>query len=178
MANKDLLFYSNYCDYSKEIIALITKKNLKNTLLVVCIDHGKYNIPSCITCVPSLLTVTGQNRRVYTENGLREYLEEKAKALYPQEQSTQTFSWERNNYSESYSFVDNDVNNNGHMTAKAYTMLEDQHESFAKQFKDEEDNKLKQAKFDAARYDAYLASRKSDEEHINKSMQGNNINRI
>lgn len=175
MANKDLLFYSNFCDFSKEAVTLVTKKNLRSHVLLVCIDSGKYQIPSCITCVPSLLTAARD--MVYIEKGLNEYLEEKAKALFPQEESIQTFSWEGNNYSESFSFVNEDMN--GNMTTKAYTLLDDDMASAATKFKDDEDT-LKQSKFDISRYDNYIASRNRDEDHIKKSLHGNgrNIDRI
>lgn len=173
MANKDLLFYSNFCDFSKEVVTLVTKKNLRPSLLLICIDTGKYQIPPCITCVPSLLTASRD--MVYIEDGLRQYLEEKAKSIFPQEESIQTFSWEGNNYSESYSFVNEDLN--GNMTTKAYTMLEDDIASNATKFKDDEDT-LKISKFDISRYDSYISSRNRDEEHIKKSLKGRNIDRI
>jgi len=173
MTNKDLLFYSNYCDFSKEIVTLITKRNLRGLVLLICIDTGKYQVPPCIQCVPSLFTA--DRDRVFTDNDLIQYLEEKAKTLYPQEDSLQTFSWEGNNYSESFSFVNDDMN--GNMTTKAYTLLDDHHAVTANKLKDDDDV-MKQNKFDIARYDNFIASRNKDVEQIKKSLHGNPVDRI
>lgn len=169
MASKDLLFYSNFCDFSKEVVTQVTKKNLRHHVLLVCIDGGKYQIPSCISCVPSLLTANRD--MVYVEKALHEYLEERARTLYPQHQDEriQTFSWEGNNYSESYSFVNDDMD--GNMTTRAYTLLDESTDSSVTKFKDDDDA-LKESKFDISRYDNFLASRNRDEEHIKRSLHG------
>ena len=167
---KDLCFYSNYCDFSKEILTLITKKNLRNNILLVCIDNGKYQIPPCITHVPSLLNAARDS--IYIEDGLVKYLEEKAKTLYPQDENIQTFSWEGNNYSESYSFVNDDFN--GNMTSKAFTMLEEAPQGGGGGKMKEGEDTTKPGKFDINKYDSYIASRNRDEEQIKKVLHRNN----
>lgn len=174
MSNKDILFYSNFCDFSKDTITLITKKNLRGSILMVCIDSGKYKIPSCVDRVPSLLTASRDT--LYVEDELTKYIENRASQLNPKAtESIQTFSWEGNNYSESFSFVNDDMN--GNMTNKGFTFIEEEVPANVNTFK-EDDGKPRQSKFDISRYDSYISSRNKDEEHIKKALNGNRYDRI
>ncbi len=51
--NKDLLFYSNKDDYSKEIIEIINKNSIKE-IFPVCIDDSKIKIPSFVKLIPTI----------------------------------------------------------------------------------------------------------------------------
>ncbi len=76
----DILYYSNYCVYSKKIIAYVVKENLTNKLNCICIDKRqrdaftnqtcilmdngqKIMLPPNVHSVPALLLVN-QNYRV------------------------------------------------------------------------------------------------------------------
>ena len=51
--DKDLLFFSNYDEYSIKIIETVKKNNIKD-IIPICIDDSKIKIPSFITVVPTL----------------------------------------------------------------------------------------------------------------------------
>jgi len=51
--NKDLLFYSNKDDYSKEMIEIINKNSIKE-IFPVCIDDSKIKIPSFVKLIPTI----------------------------------------------------------------------------------------------------------------------------
>lgn len=57
---KDILFYSHFCNFSKEVLSMMHKMNVKNDFLLVCVEKFSKNIPKNITCVPTILTRTGQ----------------------------------------------------------------------------------------------------------------------
>lgn len=54
--NKNILFYSNYCSHSKNCIEMINKTNLRQQILIFCIDDNMEKIPSFIKSVPTILT--------------------------------------------------------------------------------------------------------------------------
>lgn len=185
MNKKDLIFYSNYCEYSKEILTILTKRDLRSKFLLICIDNGKYKIPPIITSVPTILTADFST--IYTDINISKYIDSK----YPQtkhEQEIQTFSWEGNNYSESYSLLEEDnvtnTLNGGNMSSKGFTFLNDNinnvnyiNSNEPPKFKDDDDV-LKQSKFDISAYDSYISSRNRDEEQIKKKYHPNNYDRI
>ena len=73
---KDILFYSNFCEFSKNIINAITKHNLRSIFLFICVDEGKYQIPQFIDSVPTILKRNGE---VFKDEQLMIYVESKFK---------------------------------------------------------------------------------------------------
>jgi hypothetical protein len=55
-----LLFYSNYCPFSKEVITEITKKNAKDAFLFVCVDTNRHRLPNYVDRVPTIVLTTGE----------------------------------------------------------------------------------------------------------------------
>ena len=72
--DKDLLFYSNYCNYSNEIFEKIKKYNLKNKFYLINISQHQYKIPSIINSVPALLL--SDKKTLFLNDDLEKYLEE------------------------------------------------------------------------------------------------------
>lgn len=70
--SKDLLFYSNYSDYSKDIIRHITKKSLLERFMLICIDNNRYNLPSFVTVVPLIYT---RNKDILFDDAIFKYIE-------------------------------------------------------------------------------------------------------
>jgi hypothetical protein len=104
---KHLLFYSNYCNYSNEIYQKILKYNIKDKFHLLNISKTKYNIPSIITSVPTLLL--NDKKTIYTEDELEKFIEEEYKKIikdeimptsdYMQSFSTSYSAWDENNTS-------------------------------------------------------------------------------
>jgi hypothetical protein len=72
---KDLLFYSNYCLHSSNLLNSISKTSLNNKILYICIDDKKIKIPSFITRVPSIFLVNEKN--VLVEDEIDMWLDKK-----------------------------------------------------------------------------------------------------
>ena len=119
---KHLLFYSNYCNYSNEIYQTIVKYNLNDDFHLLNISQTKYNIPSIITTVPTLLL--NDKKTMYKNEELEQFVQELYKKktesdVLPNSDYTQSFSsayssWdEKNNINDNYNqfgFI-NDTNN-------------------------------------------------------------------
>jgi hypothetical protein len=58
--HKDILFYSHFCNFSKEVLSMMHKMNVKNDFLLVCVEKHAKSIPKNITCVPTIMTRTQQ----------------------------------------------------------------------------------------------------------------------
>lgn len=79
MTTKHLFFYSNYCNYSNEIFQKIVKYNLKDHFYLLNISKKKYNIPSIITKVPTLLL--NDKKTIFQDDELEKFIEEINKKL-------------------------------------------------------------------------------------------------
>jgi hypothetical protein len=56
---KDVLFYSNYCLFSKDVLSRIMKLNVKQHVVLICVDVYKRQLPPTLTVVPTLMTPDG-----------------------------------------------------------------------------------------------------------------------
>ena len=69
---KDLLFYSNYCLHSNNLINQVSKTDLHPKILYICIDDKKIKVPNFITRVPSLYIV--KEKRVLVEDDINDWI--------------------------------------------------------------------------------------------------------
>ena len=51
---KDIIFFSNYCEYSKEILGKLQEANLLEAMVQVCVDDRNIKLPQFITAVPTI----------------------------------------------------------------------------------------------------------------------------
>ena len=56
--SKDLLFYSNHCEYSKSVLIELLKRGSREKFYLVCVDNTSVPIPSEIDRVPAIITRT------------------------------------------------------------------------------------------------------------------------
>lgn len=73
-SNKDILFYSNFCEFSKNILILIQKKNCRDRFVLVCVDNPsvKNNLPREVDHVPLIITKT---KHVMSGENIVKYIE-------------------------------------------------------------------------------------------------------
>lgn len=83
MAQDFILFFSNFCNYSKDVVGVITKKNIRNAFVFVCVDTVR-PIPSFVTCVP--LVTSRTEKSVYVDEQIMELLDRISKSMYPPSQ--------------------------------------------------------------------------------------------
>jgi glutaredoxin-related protein len=89
--NKPILFYSNYCQHSREIINLFQKNNVIDSFMLINISAQKYKIPSFIKSVPTLYF----NKKTYSDNELESFINDNIinknnsiEAFFPSEMSS------------------------------------------------------------------------------------------
>ena len=73
--SKDLLFYSNYCLHSNNLINTISKTSIHNEILYICIDEKKVKVPSFITRVPTIYLT--QDKKILVEDDIDRWFEQK-----------------------------------------------------------------------------------------------------
>ena len=81
--SKDLLFYSNYCLHSNNLINTISKTSIHNNIIYVCIDEKKVKVPSFITRVPTIYLVN--EKKILVEDDIDRWFEQKNRASQPQQ---------------------------------------------------------------------------------------------
>ena len=98
--NKDLLFYSNYCLHSNNLINTISKTSFHENMIYICIDEKKVKVPSFITRVPTVYLV--RDKKILVEDDIDRWFEHKNKAnnlhnQNPQQQNPQQQNQQQQN---------------------------------------------------------------------------------
>ncbi len=119
----DILYYSNNCRHSKELLSILSKSNIKDKFYYICIDKrskdSKNNIiihldngqnvplPPVITKVPSLL-LQNHGNRVINGNEILNYINQKNLESQQFQDEPQPFGFGGGNYvcSDNFSFLD------------------------------------------------------------------------
>ena len=163
--SKDLLFYSNFCEFSKEIIGILIKQNIRNNFLLVCVDTRKFDIPRVIDHVPAILRPnTGE---VITEENLYKYLESITVTTKQNTEISPMLSVYGNTlYSSSFSsLMEDEVSED-----KNYVFLGNEvHIPVAP-----DENQAKAGgSFDSSAFEKYLEMRKSDDSYMKKILDSN-----
>lgn len=90
-----MLFYSNFCQFSKEVLSRIIKLNVKNQVVLICVDVYRSKLPSNLSVVPTLMTHTGD---MVIEEAIHERLDSLTSQNTPRDMFTGSAT--------SFSFVD------------------------------------------------------------------------
>lgn len=171
--NKDIFFYSNFCEHCKDVINLITKRNLRDYFMFVCVDNKKYKIPPCVTHVPTIIT---KQNDVLTDAYVAAYIERLVNAMSGPVEDISPFSLtSQAGYSSSYTWLtENGYDNDGkvslqneNMGKNSYVMLGTESRMFAPKQEDTSKNN----KFDDSMFENYVNSRNADDEFIKRQMQ-------
>ena len=85
--NKDLLFYSNYCLHSNNLINTISKTSLHENMIYICIDEKKVKVPSFITRVPTVYLV--KDKKILVEDDIDRWFALKNRANNQNQQQQQ-----------------------------------------------------------------------------------------
>ena len=68
---KHILFYSNFCEFSKEVIRDVTKKDLRSRFVFICIDDNRHKLPDIVDRVP---TIVSNSHTVFIEDDIPKFL--------------------------------------------------------------------------------------------------------
>ena len=164
---KDILFYSNYCEYCNEILSQIVKKNAKQEFVLVCVDSNKYQLPNFVDRVPLIYT---KNDEMVYDDSIIKYLE----MLFPNE-TEEILPWslqQSANYSNQFSFL---LEDSADMQNKGYTMLG--YDQKITTTVDDSDSS-KKGKFDSSQMDKYMQAREADEQVFKKNMNGDGTQNV
>jgi hypothetical protein len=98
---KDILFYSGHCDFSKEVLSEISKYQLKEKFMCVCVDNKNLRLPPFVDRVPLVYTVS---KKLFADENLMNYVKSHVETT-----SLQPYSLVGMNtgaYSENFSFLE------------------------------------------------------------------------
>ena len=168
MAPKDILFYSNFCEYSNEVLNVIIRKNITSDFMLVCVDSNKYSLPAFVDRVPIVYT---QNQRVLFDSDIMTYINEQ----YPSvNEDIMPFSLGSQTYTNGYAFIE-DASVGPDQENRKYSMLgQDNNIPVRPEMASNSSNDEggKKSKFDSSMLDRFMQSRDNDLQNFKQNMNG------
>ena len=70
---RHVLFYSNYCDYSRDVLGTVVQKGLRHLFVLVCVDkRSALQLPDFVDRVPLIFTI---DRRVLSDDAVGAFID-------------------------------------------------------------------------------------------------------
>ena len=82
---KDILFYSNFCTYCKEVLNNISNTPLNENMLFVCVDDENIQLPPFITSVPTIYLIN--DKKIVVDEAIGQWIKEQLSTNSPQPES-------------------------------------------------------------------------------------------
>ena len=105
---KDILFYSNFCTYCKEVINNISNTPLNENMLFVCVDDENIQLPPFITSVPTIYLIN--DKKIVVDEAIGDWIKERLSTQTPQENSEEIqayFGSTGDSFGLNFSSIDN-----------------------------------------------------------------------
>jgi len=102
---KDILFYSNYCAFSKEVINKVSKTSISDNLIYICVDDKNIQLPPFLKAVPTIYSI--KDKQAYTDNELESYIESLLNPTKGVPTELDAYFNSNSNFSSNYSLLDN-----------------------------------------------------------------------
>lgn len=177
MNRKDLLFYSINCSYSKKIIELLVKNNIRDQFVLVCVDNKALTIPKFVNRVPMVLTTF---KEIYADGYVLNYIEsilsKQQGQSGPPQSSDDIAPFVLQNVSQ-YTYITNDGDgyDNNKSDDNVYGILGMEQQISNGAAGSGSYNSEKTSKMDSSLFEKYINSRKSDDDAIKKMFNPNRI---
>ena len=122
---KDIIFYSNFCTYSKEIINQISKTPINDNILYVCVDDENIQLPNFIKAVPTIYLVN--QKRIVVDESIPKWIEEQLSQSSASESNNELMAYFGecdSSFGSSFSNLDNSENKP--YSSSSFTFLGDE----------------------------------------------------
>lgn len=109
MSTKHILFYSNFCPYSKEVLQAVTKSNIQAMFMLICVDDRKYQLPNFVDRVPLVVASIDGRNQILKDEHITNFLNVLAHKNKPQDLDTLDWFSHKVSYSDGFSFLGGDT---------------------------------------------------------------------
>jgi hypothetical protein len=115
---KDILFFSNLCNFCREVLSLLVKHGLKEQFMMVCVDNKTLNLPPFVDRVPLIYTT---QKKLYADENLMQYI--KSKFVQSSLQPYALVGGNTCSFSENFSFIEEGGYDGLEDSARNYNLL-------------------------------------------------------
>ena len=100
--NKNILFYSNNCEYSQKLISIINEEKIGHNLVRICVDGICDKLPKFVQSVPTIFL--RDTKQVITDDDIQKWITVERKSL--RKKDLEPYSMLSSSFSASFSSLD------------------------------------------------------------------------
>ena len=71
--NKDIVFFSNYCSFSKDVVSKLSKSPIHDNLIYLCVDDKNIKLPNFISVVPTIYL--NKDKKILVDEEITNWIE-------------------------------------------------------------------------------------------------------
>jgi hypothetical protein len=75
MEAKDIIFYSNFCTFCKDVINRISKTPLNDNMVYICVDDRNIKLPPFVQAVPTIYLTT--EKKIIIDENIDKWIQSK-----------------------------------------------------------------------------------------------------
>jgi hypothetical protein len=158
---KDILFYSSLCEFCHEVLTLLTKHNVKDHFMLVCVDNKNLKLPPFVDRVPLIYT---NHKKLYADEHLVEYI--KSKFVESSLQPYSLMGGSTNSYSDNFSFIEDSQFDGLEDSSRNYNLLGMEQVIYTPETDDSKSQPTNGRRGEGKVLDKYMADRDADIQKI------------
>ena len=106
MEAKDIIFYSNFCTFSKDVINRISKTPLNDNMVYICVDDRNINLPPFVQAVPTIY-LTGE-KKIIVDDNINTWIQSKTQTATISNEEIGAYQSGLGGFSSNFSSLDNE----------------------------------------------------------------------
>ena len=112
MEAKDILFYSNFCTYCKDVINRISKTSINDNIVYICVDDRNIKLPPFVQAVPTIYLIN--EKQIIVDENIDKWIKSKT-------ETAQISSGELDAYHDGFSGFSSSFSNIGNEEDKSFS---------------------------------------------------------
>ena len=106
---KDIIFYSNFCTYCKDILTQISKTPLNDKMTYICVDDKNIKLPPFVNAVPTIYLI--EQQKILVDEEVSNWI--KSSNQTSDNSDLSSFDLIGNSFSSNFSNLDDSLDNMG-----------------------------------------------------------------
>ena len=106
MEAKDIIFYSNFCTFSKDVINRISKTPLNDNMVYICVDDRNIKLPPFVQAVPTIYLT--REKKIIVDDNINTWIQSKTQTATISNEEIGAYQSGLGGFSSCFSNLDNE----------------------------------------------------------------------
>jgi hypothetical protein len=109
MEAKDIIFYSNFCTFSKDVINRISKTPINDNMVYICVDDRNIKLPPFVQSVPTIYLT--KEKKIIVDDNIDSWIQSKTQTAKISNAEIDSYQNGFGGFSSNFSNIGNEEDN-------------------------------------------------------------------